>query len=211
MRWATCRWRKFGAEFLFQVIAERAERNAVIMDHQPAVFRVDAGDSRTRGLCKAVLDPHHRPAHILETGTESYRFRRSINKAKERRKKVRDEMSYGNAGPWKAWESQKQASHLSTVLGNPARTAGFHISHSFHDYLLTPAKASRLAETAPKRVAKLNCRTGPNSVAKRNGRLTISRRQPFVRHLSPRLGVPALMQGKVIIVPAKAGGPDRRS
>jgi hypothetical protein len=37
-------------------------------------------------------------------------------------------MSYGNAGPWKAWKAKIRLSTLSTVLGNPGKQRrAFHI------------------------------------------------------------------------------------
>jgi hypothetical protein len=42
-------------------------------------------------------------------------------------------MSYGNDGPWKAWKAKTRLPTLSTVLGKPAKTAGFPHSHSFDD------------------------------------------------------------------------------
>jgi DNA replication protein DnaC len=39
-----------GAEFLFQVIAERAEKAAVIVHHQSAVLGMDPGDSQRPAL-----------------------------------------------------------------------------------------------------------------------------------------------------------------
>ncbi len=71
-----------GAEFLFQVIAERAERNPVIMTTNLPFSEWTQVIPNAR-LCKAVLDRITDRAHILETGTESYRFRRSINKQKK--------------------------------------------------------------------------------------------------------------------------------
>jgi len=71
-----------GAELLFQLISERAEKTAVIVttnlpfSEWPQVFP-------NARLCKAMLDRLTDRAHILETGTESYRFRRTL----ERRKK----------------------------------------------------------------------------------------------------------------------------
>ena len=50
-----------GAEFLFQVIAERAERATLDRDHEPAVFRVDAGVSQS-ALVQGVAGPHHGPS-----------------------------------------------------------------------------------------------------------------------------------------------------
>ena len=66
-----------GAELLFQVIADRAEKAAVIVttnlpfSEWPQVFP-------SPRLCKAMLDRLTDRAHILETGSESFRFRRTI-------------------------------------------------------------------------------------------------------------------------------------
>ena len=71
-----------GAELLFQLSSERAEKTAVIVttnlpfSEWPQVFP-------SARLCKAMLDRLTDRAHIIETGTESYRFRRTL----ERRKK----------------------------------------------------------------------------------------------------------------------------
>lgn len=73
---------EIGAELLFQLISERAEKTAVIVttnlpfSEWPQVFP-------NARLCKAMLDRLTDRAHIIETGTESYRFRRTL----ERRKK----------------------------------------------------------------------------------------------------------------------------
>jgi DNA replication protein DnaC len=70
------------AELLFQVIAERAEKSAVIVttnlpfSEWPQVFT-------NARLCKAVLDRLTDQAHIIETGTESYRFRRTLRKKRK--------------------------------------------------------------------------------------------------------------------------------
>jgi len=67
------------AELLFQVIAERAEKAAVIVttnlpfSEWPQVFT-------NARLCKAMLDRLTDQAHIIETGSESYRFRRTLRK-----------------------------------------------------------------------------------------------------------------------------------
>ena len=68
-----------GAGLLFQVIADRAEKAAVIVttnlpfSEWPQVFP-------NARLCKAMLDRLTDRAHIIETGTESYRFRRTVEK-----------------------------------------------------------------------------------------------------------------------------------
>jgi len=50
--------------------------------HQPAILRIDFGDSPIRALCKALIDRTTDRANIIETGTESYRFRRTFEKRK---------------------------------------------------------------------------------------------------------------------------------
>jgi DNA replication protein DnaC len=71
-----------GAEFLFQVIAERAEKAAVILTTNLAFSEWTQVIPNAR-LCKALLDRITDRAHILETGKESYRFRRSAEKHKK--------------------------------------------------------------------------------------------------------------------------------
>ena len=71
-----------GAEFLFQVIAERSERTAVIMTTNLPFSEWTQVIPNAR-LCKALLDRITDRAHILETGTESYRFRRTLDRQKK--------------------------------------------------------------------------------------------------------------------------------
>lgn len=71
-----------GAEFLFQVIAERAERTAVVLTTNLPFSEWTQVIPNAR-LCKALLDRITDRAHILETGTESYRFRRTIERQKK--------------------------------------------------------------------------------------------------------------------------------
>lgn len=66
-----------GAEFLFQVIAERAEHAAVILTTNLPFSEWTQVIPNPR-LCKALLDRITDRAHIIETGTESYRFRRTV-------------------------------------------------------------------------------------------------------------------------------------
>jgi hypothetical protein len=72
-----------GAEFLFQVIAERAEKAAVIVTTNLPFSEWTAVIPNAR-LCKALLDRITDRATIIETGTESYRFRRTLEKRKGR-------------------------------------------------------------------------------------------------------------------------------
>jgi len=66
-----------GAEFLFQVIAERAEKTAVILTTNLPFSEWTQVIPNAR-LCKALLDRITDRAHIIETGGESYRFRRTL-------------------------------------------------------------------------------------------------------------------------------------
>jgi DNA replication protein DnaC len=70
-----------GAEFLFQVIAERAEKAAVILTTNLPFSEWTQVIPNAR-LCKALLDRITDRAHIIETGTESYRFRRTMERRK---------------------------------------------------------------------------------------------------------------------------------
>lgn len=72
-----------GAEFLFQVIAERAEKAAVIVTTNLPFSEWTQVIPNAR-LCKALLDRITDRAHIIETGTESYRFRRTLEKRRSR-------------------------------------------------------------------------------------------------------------------------------
>jgi DNA replication protein DnaC len=75
-----------GAEFLFQVIAERAEKAAVILTTNLPFSEWTQVIPNAR-LCKALLDRITDRAHIIETGTESYRFRRTMERQKGREPK----------------------------------------------------------------------------------------------------------------------------
>ena len=66
-----------GAEFLFQVIAERAEKTAVILTTNLPFSEWIQVIPNAR-LCKALLDRITDRAHIIETGGDSYRFRRTL-------------------------------------------------------------------------------------------------------------------------------------
>ncbi len=69
------------AELLFQVISGRAERAAVIVTTNLPFSEWTTMFPNAR-LCKAILDRLTDQAHIIETGDESYRFRRTIEKRK---------------------------------------------------------------------------------------------------------------------------------
>ncbi len=71
-----------GAELLFQVVSERAERATLIITTNLPFSEWTQVFPSAR-LCKALLDRITDRAHIIETGTDSYRFKRTI---KNRRK-----------------------------------------------------------------------------------------------------------------------------
>lgn len=68
-------------ELLFQVISGRAERSSVIVTTNLPFSEWTTMFPNAR-LCKAMLDRLTDQAHIIETGTESYRFRRTLEKRK---------------------------------------------------------------------------------------------------------------------------------
>src|SRR6185437_10797096 len=71
-----------GAEFLFQVISERAERAAIVVTTNLPFSEWTTVFPNPR-LCKALLDRITDRAHIIETGTESFRFRRTVERSKK--------------------------------------------------------------------------------------------------------------------------------
>jgi DNA replication protein DnaC len=72
-----------GAEFLFQVVSERAERAAIIVTTNLPFSEWTTVFPNPR-LCQALLDRITDRAHIIETGTESFRFRRTMERSKKR-------------------------------------------------------------------------------------------------------------------------------
>jgi DNA replication protein DnaC len=72
-----------GAEFLFQVISDRAERAAIILTTNLPFSEWTTVFPNPR-LCKALLDRITDRAHIIDTGTESFRFRRTLERNKKR-------------------------------------------------------------------------------------------------------------------------------
>lgn len=72
-----------GAEFLFQVISDRAERAALIVTTNLPFSEWTSVFPNPR-LCKALLDRVTDRAHIIETGTESFRFKRTMEGRKKK-------------------------------------------------------------------------------------------------------------------------------
>lgn len=69
------------ADVLFQVISGRAERAAVIVTTNLPFSEWTTMFPNAR-LCKAMLDRLTDQAHIIDTGKESYRFRRTMERMK---------------------------------------------------------------------------------------------------------------------------------
>jgi DNA replication protein DnaC len=100
VRRAMARWQKYelivldevgyvpladvGAEFLFQVISDRAEKAALIVTTNLPFSEWTTVFPNPR-LCEALLDRITDRAHIVETGTESFRFRRTMEKRQKKR------------------------------------------------------------------------------------------------------------------------------
>jgi DNA replication protein DnaC len=77
---------ELGAEFLFQVISDRAERAAVLLTTNLPFSEWTQVIPNAR-LCKALLDRITDRAHIIETGSESYRFRRTLEQRQRTRQR----------------------------------------------------------------------------------------------------------------------------
>src|ERR1051325_229956 len=74
---------EIGAEMMFQVVSERAEKAAIIMTTNLPFSEWTQVFTNAR-LCKALLDRLTDRAHIIETGTESYRFRRTLERKQKK-------------------------------------------------------------------------------------------------------------------------------
>lgn len=70
---------ELGAELLFQVISERAEKASVMITTNLPFSEWTKVFTNAR-LCKALLDRLTDQAHIIETGSESFRFRRTLER-----------------------------------------------------------------------------------------------------------------------------------
>lgn len=67
---------KRGSELLFQVLTEREERNSIAIASNQAFGEWTRTFTDPR-LCGAIVDRLTFKAHIIETGSDSYRFNRS--------------------------------------------------------------------------------------------------------------------------------------
>ena len=80
-----CGVAEIGAELLYQVISDRAEKAALIVTTNLPFSEWTQVFPNPR-LCKAVLDRVTDRAHIIETGTESHRFKRTMKRKEPRRR-----------------------------------------------------------------------------------------------------------------------------
>lgn len=75
---------EIGAELIFQVIAERAEKSALIITTNLPFSEWTQVFTNAR-LCRAILDRIIDRAHIIETGIDSFRFKRSLESRQKKR------------------------------------------------------------------------------------------------------------------------------
>ena len=84
---------ELGAELLFQVISDRAEKASVVITTNLPFSEWTKVFTNAR-LCKALLDRLTDRAHIIETGSASFRFRRTL----ERRADISPAFERRNSG-----------------------------------------------------------------------------------------------------------------
>jgi DNA replication protein DnaC len=80
--WGYVAMKEAAVELLFQVISARAERAAVIVTTNLPFSEWSTMFPNAR-LCKAMIDRLTDQAHIIETGTESYRLMRTLARQKK--------------------------------------------------------------------------------------------------------------------------------
>jgi DNA replication protein DnaC len=80
--WGYMAMKEGAVELLFQVISARAERAAVVLTTN-LPFSEWATMFPNARLCKAMIDRLTDQAHIIETGNDSYRFKRTLARQKK--------------------------------------------------------------------------------------------------------------------------------
>lgn len=75
---------EIGAELLFQVIAERAEKSALIITTNLPFSEWTQVFTNAR-LCRAMLDRITDQSHIIQTGNDSFRFKRTLEKRQKKK------------------------------------------------------------------------------------------------------------------------------
>lgn len=86
---------ELGAELLFQVISDRAEKASVVITTNLPFSEWTKVFTNAR-LCKALLDRLTDRAHIIETGSESFRFRRTLERRKSGTDALRNDSMEAN-------------------------------------------------------------------------------------------------------------------
>src|ERR1035441_94735 len=95
--------------------ASRESRSGA--DHEPALFRVDAGHPE-RATLQSVAGSNHRSSSHPGDGHGILSLPPNCGKAKEGSQDARNRLSCGNDGQWKAWKTKIRFSTLPTALGN---------------------------------------------------------------------------------------------
>jgi hypothetical protein len=103
-----------GAELLFQVLAQRAEAGSVVITTNLPFSEWTTVFSDPR-LCKAVIERLTYRSHIVETGTDSYRFKRSLSRLKT----LKNLTSTETLAAGKAVEAQKEDAAMSDTSDSP--------------------------------------------------------------------------------------------
>ena len=80
MRWATCRWPRSALSSCFRSLPNGLKAAVIVTTNLP--FSEWTSVIPNARLCKALIDRITDRANIIETGTESYRFRRTLEKRK---------------------------------------------------------------------------------------------------------------------------------
>ena len=108
---------ELGAELLFQVISDRAEKASVLITTNLPFSEWTKVFTNAR-LCKALLDRLTDRAHIIETGSESYRFRRTL----QRRSTGSADVGTADVGSADVGTGDAEASRDASVHKSAGRT-----------------------------------------------------------------------------------------
>jgi len=126
---------ELGAELLFQVISERAEKASVMITTNLPFSEWTKVFTNAR-LCKAILDRLTDRAHIIQTGPDSYRFWRTMEKHGGGTK-VSEASRYASEAP------DKPGSTAGEIKAEASRDASATTAPPGPDAESTPPKASR--------------------------------------------------------------------
>src|SRR5258706_4008495 len=103
MRSDTCRWPRWAPSFCLRSWPNVAERAAVVLTTNLPFSEWTQVIPNAR-LCKALLDRLTDRAHIIETGTESFRSRRTLEQ--RQRRGARPKRKSRSAGGWATPENR---------------------------------------------------------------------------------------------------------